>query len=110
MKSFWKILIVVVLLFKIMIITAAIWLKTDHAKTFIARTVVDVFKNELGLIAKIDNINISLPLIADIDSFSVHDQEGAIGSVKNLHINILPSFFSLWELTFWSISAEELTL
>jgi len=55
-----------------MIIAAAIWLKTDHAKTFIARTVVDAFKNEFGLIAKIDNINISLPLIADIDSFLVH--------------------------------------
>ena len=110
MKSFWKILIVLVLLFKIMIIAAAIWLKTDRAKTFLARTVVDVFKNEFGLVAKIDNINISLPLIADIDSFLVMDQEGEIGSVKNLHINILPSLFSFWEVTFWSISAEELTL
>jgi autotransporter translocation and assembly factor TamB len=110
MKSFWKILIVLVLLFKIMIIAAAIWLKTDHAKTFLAQTVVDGFKNEFGLVAKIDNINISLPLIADIDSFWVNDQEGEIGSVKNLHINILPSLFSLWEVTFWSVSAEELTL
>jgi len=110
MKSFWKILIVLVLLFKLMIIAAAIWLKTDHAKTFLARTVIDVFKNEFGLVAKIDNINISLPLIVDIDSFLVMDQEGEMGSVKNLHINILPSFFSLWEVTFWSISAEELTL
>ena len=48
MKSFWKILIVLVLLFKIMIIAAAIWLKTDHAKTFLAQTVVDGFKNEFG--------------------------------------------------------------
>ena len=98
------------LLFKIMIIAAAIWLKTDHAKTFLAQTLIDVFKNEFGLVAKIDNINISLPLIADIDSFLVMDQGGEIGSIKNVHINILPSLFSIWEVTFWSISAEELTL
>ncbi len=110
MKSFWKFLIVLLLLLKVIIIAGAIWLKTDHAKIFLAQTVVDIFKNKFGLITKIDNINISFPLVADIDFLSVHDKTGEVGSLKNLHINILPSLFSLWEVTFWSISAEELTV
>ena len=110
MKSVWKILIVLLLLLKVIIISGAIWLKTDHAKTFLARTVVDGFKNKFGLITKIGNINISFPLIADIDFLSVDDKTGEVGSLKNLHINILPSLFSFWEVTFWSISAEELTV
>lgn len=110
MKSFWKILIVFLLLLKVMIIAGAIWLKTDHAKILMEKIVVDVFKNDFGLIANIDNINISLPLVADVDFFSVGDQEGEIGSFRNLHINILPSLFSFWEISFWSISAKELTV
>ena len=110
MKSFWKILIVLLLLLKVIIISGVIWLKTDHAKIFLARTVVDGLNNKFGLITKIGNINISFPLIADIDFLSVDDKTGEVGSLKNLHINILPSLFSLWEVTFWSISAEELTV
>ncbi len=108
MKFFWKILAMLLLSLIAMVGATGIWLKTDDAKTVIKQTVVDVFKNEFGLSAKIGNINISLPLIADIDSFSVHDKEGEVGSLKDIHINILPSLFSLWEVTFWSISAEEL--
>lgn len=110
MKSFWKISSRLILSLMVMIFAAAIWLKTDHAKTLIEKTVVDIFKNEFGLVAKIDNINISLPLIADVDYLQVYDEEGEVGSLKNLHINILPSLFSFWEVSFWSISAEELTL
>ena len=92
------------------IVIAAIWLKTNHANQLIRQAVINGAQEHLAMSVKIDNMQISLPLIVDIDSFEVSDQMGKIGSIRDLHINILPSLDSFWKVTFWSISADELLI
>lgn len=109
MSKFFKFLIALFLLTGIAIFSFSIWVKTDAAKTRITTLLQEILKEELGVETKISGLLISLPLIAsaqDITFFEANKGESI--SIKNFTVNILPSLFSFWEITIWSVSAEEL--
>ena len=92
------------------IIIAIIWLQTNSANNLIRNILTDATYDNLGYVLKINNMRISLPLVIDIDSANITDNEVQIASITDLHINILPALDSFWNITFWSISAKELSL
>ena len=110
MKKLLKFIVILVILLGITMISLGVWLKTSSAKNQIEQLVTNIIKEESGLTAKIDNLELSLPLIATIDKFSLSDQSGTILEINGFNINILPSLFSLWEVIIWSISADEIHL
>ncbi len=99
-----------VVLLVIALVSLGVWLKTDSATNYIEHLLADIIQEELGLTATIDNLDLSLPLVATIDKFSLSDKSGVAIEIDGFNINILPSLFSLWEINIWSISAEEIRL
>jgi translocation and assembly module TamB len=110
MKIILKALSSILAAFVITLIMAIGWLKTDNAKTTIQTTLMDLVQEKSGLEIEIRNIDFSLPLVIEAEYLSVKDNEGEIGNLKNLYINILPSLLSYWEINIWSVGAEELNI
>ncbi len=109
MNKFLKFLITLFFIIGILIFSFSLWVKTDAAKTKITIFLEEVIKEELGVGAKIADLSISLPLIisAKTITFFEGDKKESI-LIKDFTVNILPSMFSFWEITIWSVSAEEL--
>ncbi|MDA9163693.1 translocation/assembly module TamB domain-containing protein [Rickettsiaceae bacterium] len=110
MKILLKFIAILVILLSLAMVTLGIWLKTGSATNKIETLITDIVQEELGLNAQIDNLDLSLPLIATIDKLSLSDKNGTAIEIDEFNINILPSLFSLWEINIWSISAGEIRL
>jgi hypothetical protein len=93
-----------------LLIPLSFWLKTDSGKEKITNIIKTVVLDELGLNIDIENLDISLPIRISADNLSLGDIDGKFIDIKNFHINIVPSLFSLWEITIWAISADEIRL
>lgn len=107
-----KILLKVVLLFLLSIgstiIIGGAWLKTAGAKIAITNYLNRYIKEEFGVSIEIDNLAISLPIIIKAKKISLKDNLGDFIKINNFKINILPSLFSLWEITICKISADKI--
>ncbi len=103
-------MIMVMIALLIAAIPLFIWLKTDSAKENIKNFVETILAEELGMSVSLSGVNISLPIIADVENITLNDSDGQVANIANLHINILPSLMSFWEVTIWSISADNIRL
>ncbi|PCJ29187.1 MAG: hypothetical protein COA94_02200 [Rickettsiales bacterium] len=108
MKNFWRILGGMIILLVLLAVSASVWLKTNGAREKVQQLVVEAIKEQTGFRASIEGMNLSFPLIADIERVSLSKGGEEILRIKGFHINILPSLFSLWEISVWSVSAKEL--
>lgn len=110
MKLYWKILIIVLLLVKILLITFIIWLTTKSADLYVRQKIEEFFKLETNSDVKLGKVDISLPLILDIEYVDIIDQGGNKCEFKNLHLSLVPTIFPFWELHFWSVSSDEVVI
>ncbi len=110
MKLYWKILIIVLLLVKISLITFIIWLTTQSADLYARQKIEEFFALETTSNVKLGKVNLSLPLVLDIEYVDIVDQSGNRCEFKNLHVSLVPTIFPFWELYFWSISSDEVVI
>lgn len=110
MKFILKFFIVSIIALFVVAIPVSLWLKTDDAKQQIAGFIENFLVDEFGIEANIEGLDISLPIIFDVKQISLKDTSGELLDIKNLRINIIPSLMSLWEITIWSLSADEIRL
>lgn len=110
MKLYLKILIIVLLLVKISLIAFIIWLTTESADLYVRQKIEEFFKLETTSNIKLGKVNLSLPLVLDIEYVDIVDQKGNGCELKNLHLSLVPTIFPFWELYFWSISSDEVTV
>lgn len=110
MKLYLKILIIVLLLVKISLIAFIIWLTTENADLYVRQKIEEFFKLETTSNVKLGKVNLSLPLVLDIEYVDIVDQKGNVCELKNLHLSLVPTIFPFWELYFWSISSDEITV
>ena len=111
MNGFFKFLIILCLVIGLCALSLSLWLKTDSAKNKITSLLENVISEELGIQTKISGLNISLPVIAKVDNLIFYNEDKSESiNIKNFNINILPSLFSFWEITIWSLSVEELRI
>ena len=108
MNGFLKFVIIILILISATILPLSLWLKTDNAKEQIELFIEEILTEQLGVNAKISGISFSFPLIAKIKKISFAEQAKETVIIKDFYINILPSLFSFWEVTIWSLSAKEL--
>lgn len=108
MKIFLKFLAIFFILIGAILLSLNLWLKTDTAKEKVEQIVEKVITDKLGLEVKIDDLVFSLPLIANVGNITFYDENSEVLVIKDFRINILPSLFSLWEVTIWSVSAKEM--
>ena len=110
MKFILKLVIVLVIALLAVVIPLSLWLKTDEAKQQISSFVESFLEEEFGINASIEGLDISLPIIIDASQISFKDEQGEVINIKNPRINIIPSLMSFWEITIWSVSADEIRL
>ena len=110
MKFILKFVVVSVIALLAAVIPLSLWLNTDEAKQQISGFVENFLEEEFGIDVSIEGLDISLPVIIDAREVSCKDDQGEIISIKNPRINIIPSLMSFWELTIWSLSADEIRL
>jgi hypothetical protein len=109
MSKLLKFLITLFLIIAFAAISLSLWLKADSTKNQITLLLENIITEELGVKAKISGLSISLPAIVKAENIAFYDKgEKETINIKNFNINILPSLFSFWEITIWSLSAEEL--
>ena len=108
MKIFLKFLAIFFILTGTILLALNLCLKTDTAKEKVEQIVEKVITDTLGLEVQIDNLVLSLPLIANVGNITFYDKNSEVLSIKDFRINILPSPFSLWEVIIWSVSAKEI--
>ncbi len=110
MKGFLKFSAIFLILAGAILLPLNLWLKTDATKEKIEQLVKEIITDKLGLEVRIDDLVLSLPLIADAGTITLYDKNSEVSVIKNFHVNILPSLFSFWEVTIWSVSAKEMHL
>ncbi|MEM6338337.1 MAG: hypothetical protein AAF673_00215, partial [Pseudomonadota bacterium] len=110
MKFILKLVIVSVIALLAVVIPLSLWLKTDEAKQQISGFVESFLEEEFSIDASIEGLDISLPIIIDASQISFKDEQGEVINIKNPRINIIPSLMSFWEITIWSVSADEIRL
>ena len=110
MKFILKLVIVLVIALLAVVIPLSLWLKTDEAKQQISSFVESFLEEEFGINDSIEGLDISLPIIIDASQISFKDEQGEVINIKNPRINIIPSLMSFWEITIWSVSADEIRL
>jgi hypothetical protein len=110
MRFFLKFIVISILVLFVLAVPLSIWLKTDSAKEKITNIIETVLADEMGVDIEISDLDISLPIRVAAHNISLSDANGKFMDVKNLHINIVPSLFSLWEITIWTIGADEIRL
>ncbi len=110
MKLYWKVLIIVLLLVKISLITFIIWLTTESADLYVRQKIEEFFKLETTSNVKLGKVDLSLPLVLDIEYVDIVDKRGNVCEFKNVQLNLVPTIFPFWELYFWSISSDEVII
>src|SRR5690348_11491903 len=98
-----KLILFIIIIIALMLFSVSLWAKSTIGRDTISQFIVKIIAKQTDYKLKIENFNLSFPLIISADKIAIRDNAGEFLSAEYLYINILPSPFPFYKIVITNI-------